>query len=96
MRKLYEFIAGQASRASVNSSLAVRLTDYAFLILVAFFQGKKGRSLHCCVAMALPNGVYIIQGEISLVITAMRRTTRYGSHGRHVSIHVETDSDTDT
>lgn len=35
--------------------------------------------------MALPNGVYIIQGEISLVVTAMRRTTRYGSHARHVS-----------
>ncbi|XP_070186725.1 Golgi-specific brefeldin A-resistance guanine nucleotide exchange factor 1-like isoform X2 [Littorina saxatilis] len=33
--------------------------------------------------MSLPNGVYIIQGEISLVVTAMRRTTRYSSHGRH-------------
>ncbi|XP_076459823.1 Golgi-specific brefeldin A-resistance guanine nucleotide exchange factor 1-like isoform X2 [Babylonia areolata] len=33
--------------------------------------------------MALPNGVYIIQGEISLVITAMRRTSRYSSHARH-------------
>lgn len=33
--------------------------------------------------MAIPNGVYIVQGEISLVITAMRRTSRYVSHGRH-------------
>lgn len=33
--------------------------------------------------MALPNGVYIIQGEISLVVTGMRRNSRYGSHGRH-------------
>ncbi|XP_012936931.1 Golgi-specific brefeldin A-resistance guanine nucleotide exchange factor 1 [Aplysia californica] len=34
--------------------------------------------------MALTNGIYIVQGEIALLITAMRRTSRYGAHGRHV------------
>ncbi|XP_059156775.1 Golgi-specific brefeldin A-resistance guanine nucleotide exchange factor 1-like [Physella acuta] len=36
-------------------------------------------------ALALTNGIYIVQGEIALLITAMRRTSRYGGHrhGRH-------------
>ena len=34
--------------------------------------------------MALTNGIYIVQGEIALLITAMRRTSRYGAHGRHI------------
>ncbi|GFR62155.1 Golgi-specific brefeldin A-resistance guanine nucleotide exchange factor 1 [Elysia marginata] len=33
--------------------------------------------------MSQANGVYTVQGEIALLITAMRRTSRYGSHGRH-------------
>ncbi|XP_053388438.1 Golgi-specific brefeldin A-resistance guanine nucleotide exchange factor 1-like [Mercenaria mercenaria] len=28
------------------------------------------------------NGIYIIQGEISLVVTAMRRTSRWSSHSQ--------------
>ncbi|KAK0051833.1 Golgi-specific brefeldin A-resistance guanine nucleotide exchange factor 1 [Biomphalaria pfeifferi] len=36
--------------------------------------------------MALTNGIYIVQGEISLLITAMRRTSRYSTHGRHVRL----------
>jgi brefeldin A-resistance guanine nucleotide exchange factor 1 len=42
--------------------------------------------------MALTNGIYIIQGEIALLITAMRRTSRYGAHGRH-GRHQEDDGD---
>lgn len=31
-------------------------------------------------------GIYIIQGEISLVVTAMRRTTRWTTHSHQVRI----------
>ena len=30
------------------------------------------------------NGIYIIQGEISLVVTAMRRSSRWNAHGHQV------------
>ncbi|CAG5122355.1 unnamed protein product, partial [Candidula unifasciata] len=33
--------------------------------------------------MALTNGIYIVQGEIALLVTAMRRTSRYSAHSRH-------------
>ena len=34
--------------------------------------------------MASPsNGIYIVQGEISLVVTAMRRSSRWSSHAHH-------------
>ncbi|XP_071108376.1 Golgi-specific brefeldin A-resistance guanine nucleotide exchange factor 1-like isoform X1 [Haliotis cracherodii] len=33
--------------------------------------------------MSPPNGIYIIQGEISLVVTAMRRTSRWATHTHH-------------
>ncbi|CAL1527993.1 unnamed protein product [Lymnaea stagnalis] len=42
--------------------------------------------------MALTNGIYIVQGEIALLITAMKRTSRYGAHGRHIR-HQEDDID---
>ena len=32
------------------------------------------------------NGVYIIQGEISLVVSALRRNVRWGSHSHQVRI----------
>ncbi|GFO18536.1 Golgi-specific brefeldin a-resistance guanine nucleotide exchange factor 1 isoform a [Plakobranchus ocellatus] len=42
--------------------------------------------------MSQANGIYTVQGEIALLITAMRRTSRYGSHGRH-GRHQEDDGD---
>lgn len=35
------------------------------------------------------NGIYIIQGEISLVVTAMRRSARWGPHNHQVSSTVK-------
>lgn len=37
------------------------------------------------------NGVYIVQGEMSLVVAALRRNTRGGSHSHQVgSVHQKT------
>ncbi|XP_041364766.1 Golgi-specific brefeldin A-resistance guanine nucleotide exchange factor 1-like isoform X2 [Gigantopelta aegis] len=38
--------------------------------------------------MSPPNGIYIIQGEVSLVVTAMRRTSRWTTHS-----HLDEDAD---
>ena len=45
-------------------------------------------ALQCTQAvMARPeNGIYIVMGEINLVVTAMRRSSRWGSHSHHVSL----------
>jgi len=32
------------------------------------------------------NGVYIIQGEMSLVVSALRRNARWGSHSHQVNM----------
>ena len=38
------------------------------------------------------NGVYIVQGEIALVVTAMRRNTRWTSHNHQVKLYTYPDS----